>query len=143
MKYKIVRINSKTTINRQLLRVLQRHCLPADTVHSVMVGDWWVAQDEEGRDVGFAGMTQKGTSGYLCRSGVVESCRGNGLQKRLIKAREAQARKLGYTELISDTTGNPPSSNSLISCGFKVYEPEEPWGGSKTIYWIKKLKDKK
>ena len=115
MKYKIVRINSKTTINRQLLRVLQRHCLPADTVHSVMVGDWWVAQD----------------------------CRGNGLQKRLIKAREAQARKLGYTELISDTTGNPPSSNSLISCGFKVYEPEEPWGGSKTIYWIKKLKDKK
>ena len=53
----------------------------------------------------------------LCRSGVIKSFRGKGIQKKLIRSRERFSRTLGWKWLITDTTDNPPSSNSLISCG--------------------------
>jgi hypothetical protein len=41
--------------------------------------------------------------------------------------------------LITDTYLNPASSNSLISCGFRLFEPSNPWGARGTLYWRKKL----
>ncbi len=76
---------------------------------------------------------------YLCRSGVVPEHRGKGLQKRLIRVRETYARNMAMNWVISDTTCNPPSANSLIACGFKLYEPAQPWGNRSTIYWRKRL----
>ena len=48
-------------------------------------------------------------------------------------------RKLGYNWVITDTTDNLPSSNSLISKGYKMFYPSNPWGNSNSIYWRKKL----
>ena len=50
-----------------------------------------------------------------------------------------KARRLGWNWLITDTYDNPASSNSLISCGFKLYDPNVPWGTKGALYWRKKL----
>lgn len=125
------------------LRYLQRVCLPVDKLYSVEHGHWWIAYDTStGAPVGFAGMVRSKTwsdCGYLCRAGVVESHQGKGIQKRLIRVRETQARKLNWNWLITDTHVNPASANSLISCGFKIFEPTNPWAFKHSLYWRKKL----
>ena len=92
--------------------------------------------------VGFAAMvpsSQWDGTGYLCRAGVVELFQGRGIQKKLIRARAQYAKSLRWTHLVSDTHRNPASANSLIRCGFKMYEPQYPWGARETLYWIRKL----
>ena len=124
-----------------LLIRLQKICLPSDTTYDVSGGYWWIAYDA-GNAIGFAGLTRTNSwtdCGYLCRAGVLETHQGRGLQKRLIKARIAQAKKLKWNWLITDTHVNPASSNSLIKCGFKLFEPTAPWAFKTSLYWRKKL----
>ena len=97
----------------------------------------------DGQPVGFGGLTKTVSwvdAGYLCRSGVLATARGQGLQKRLLKAREIKARQLGWNWLVTDTTDNPASANSLISCGFKMFLPSKPWGNPTACYWRKAIK---
>jgi GNAT superfamily N-acetyltransferase len=125
-----------------LLTWLQLSTLGGDEPFDVAEGHWWIAHDGP-MPVGFAGVVrsyQWGDTGYMCRSGVLRSHRGKGLQKRLIRVREAKARRLGWNWLISDTYKNPPSANSLISCGFKTFIPSRPWSFDGAIYWRKRLK---
>ena len=49
------------------------------------------------------------------------------------------AKKLGWNWCITDTTANPASSNSLISCGFKMYTPANPWSFKNACYWKYKV----
>lgn len=130
-----------TAADQSAIDYLQCETLPGDKPLDSSVGDWWIVYDA-GAPVAFAGMkpsTRWTDCMYLCRSGVLPSHRGMGLQKRLIMAREHFAYRLGMNWLISDTTQNPASSNSLISRGFRLYEPANPWGGRYTLYWRKKL----
>jgi GNAT superfamily N-acetyltransferase len=140
MKFKIERVNGARYANE--LRRVQRACLPHDRPLRSDDGYWWLAWAEDGTVAGFASMHPSvrwlGT-GFLSRAGVVLHCQGFGLQKRLIRARERYARRLGWEWLVSDTTENPASSNSLISCGFKIYDPTWPYRVKETIYWRKKL----
>jgi hypothetical protein len=50
----------------------------------------------------------------------------------------------GPLELIhrieSDTTDNVVSANNFIRAGYRLYEPEYPWGWPNTLYWHKALK---
>jgi GNAT superfamily N-acetyltransferase len=105
------------------------------------IGYWWLTR--QGREpVAFCGMLPSSRwcgTGYLYRVGVLEGHRGNGLQQRLIRVREAFARKLGWTHTITDTTENTPSANSLIRRGYVLYEPGEPWGLPHALYWKKAL----
>jgi GNAT superfamily N-acetyltransferase len=106
-------------------------------------GYWWLCYFEGDTPVAFAGLEPSDVylqTGYLCRSGVLEAHRGKGLQVRLLRARERKARRLGWVLLRTDTTDNPPSSNSLINAGFRLFEPKFPWGPSNTtLYWRKHL----
>jgi GNAT superfamily N-acetyltransferase len=123
------------------LAELQRICLPYDQPLDTNFGSWWIAS-QDGRDIGFAGLVRSVSwidCGYLCRAGVVPTHRGQGLQKKFIRVRIRQAKALGWKWLISDTTENPASANSLISCGFKMFEPSKPWGFKNSLYWRKKL----
>jgi len=123
------------------LAELQRICLPYDQPLDTNFGSWWIAS-QDGRDVGFAGLVRTVSwtdCGYLCRAGVIPSHRGQGLQKKFIYVRIRQAKALGWKWLVSDTTENPASANSLIRCGFKMFEPSKPWGFKNTLYWRKKL----
>lgn len=120
---------------------LQRAVLPGDEPHPTDTGVWWLVYDGD-KAVAFAGMVPSkrwALTMYLCRAGVAESHRGQGLQKRLIGVRERAAKALGVRWLITDTTANPASSNSLIARGFRLYEPSAPWGPKAALYWRKKL----
>lgn len=126
----------------EVLRELQRAALPEDKpVPTRSTGWWWLAFDGD-TPVAFAGLapsSQWQDTGYLCRAGVLESHRGKGLQKRLIQVRAAHARRLGWQWLVTDTRRNPASANSLIACGFRMYEPSNPWSFRDAVYWRLRL----
>ena len=142
MKYYIRRVNGKSKQKQKVLTRLQKEILPSDKLCDTKVGLWWIVYTETGRAVGFAGMKQSSQFGncvFLHRSGVVFEHTGNGLQKRLIKARLRKAKLMGFEIAVSDTSHNPASANSLINCGFKMYKPSKPWGWDYTCYWRLKL----
>jgi GNAT superfamily N-acetyltransferase len=123
------------------LSALQKICLPYDQPIDTNFGSWWIAS-EGGRDIGFAGLVRSVSwtdCGYLCRAGVVPVARGQGLQKQFIRVRIRQAKALGWRWVVTDTTDNPASANSLIATGFKLFQPTKPWGFKNTLYWRRKL----
>jgi GNAT superfamily N-acetyltransferase len=137
----IKRVDVRKESVQMKLSVLQNKCLPFDTPYDTNFGSWWIVT-ENGRDIGFAGLVRSATwidCGYLCRAGVVPASRGQGLQKKLIHVRVRQAKALGWKWVVSDTTDNPASANSLINCGFKLFQPTKPWGFKNTLYWRRKL----
>jgi GNAT superfamily N-acetyltransferase len=130
--------------NNQVLVDLQRTCLPGDEpLNPSKVRWWWLALDEDGAAVGFAGMNRVASwpgAVYLARAGVLPAARGKGLQRRLINARISYARRIGSTVAISDTTArNFPSSRNLIACGFRPYWPATPWALPDSIYWQRQI----
>lgn len=140
--YRIRLVDGSDDITAADLRDLHKACF-ADTAPMIDPGegDWWLAY-RDGSPVAFAGMKpslQLDKAGYLNRAGVLPAHQGRGLQLRLIRARERRARKYGWGWLFTDTTDNPASANSLIKAGFRLYEPDIPWGFVRTLYWRKKL----
>jgi len=134
------RVDIRKQSSQDKLSRLQKVCLPYDQPIDTNFGSWWIAT-ENGVDIGFAGLvrTMSWTDcGYLCRAGVIPDARGQGLQKKLINVRVRQAKALGWNWVVTDTRLNPASANSLISCGFKMFEPSRPWGCKDTLYWRKK-----
>jgi GNAT superfamily N-acetyltransferase len=139
---KIKRVDIRCSAIQNTLAVLQQKCLPGDTPSDTTTGWWWIVYDALNLPCAFAGLIPSvrwTDTGYLCRAGVLSSHRGQGVQKRLIRARIRQARALGWEWLITDTYQNPASANSLIATGFKMYEPSQPWGAKETLYWRLKL----
>jgi GNAT superfamily N-acetyltransferase len=126
----------------EVLRDLHLSCF-GDTAPQIdpPLSLWWLAY-HDGMPMAFGGMERSkkfADVGYLCRSGVLPGYRGQGLQLRLIRAREAKARKLGWVWMRTDTTGNPASGNTLIRAGYRLFTPETPWAFDHSIYWRKKL----
>ena len=102
-------------------------------------GMTWGAYDGQ-RLVGYAVMAPSQTwqaTGYLSMAGVHQDYRGRGLQKRLIRARVRHAKRIGWKYVITYTIDNPPSENSLISCGFRRYSPADPYVKGTVNYWRK------
>jgi len=137
----IKRVDIRKESVQDKLSVLQNKCLPFDTPYDTNFGSWWIAT-ENGVDIGFAGLVRTvswADCGYLCRAGVVPVARGQGLQKQFIRVRLRQAKALGWRWVVTDTTDNPASANSLIATGFKLFQPTKPWGFKNTLYWRRKL----
>jgi GNAT superfamily N-acetyltransferase len=137
------KINKMTTGVRQELETLQRACLPEDDPVFPEDGIWWVGHDGS-QAVAFCLIEpscQWLDTAYLARSGVLKAWRGQGLQKKMITIRERHARSMGYRWMISDTTDNPPSSNSLMAKGYRIFDPSKPWGMNTTLYWRKRLRE--
>ncbi len=127
--------------DHDLLLDLQRACFPVDQPYDTARGWWWVAETLDDVPVAFAGLSETYADprmGYLCRAGVIPVARGAGLQKRMIRVRMRYARALGMREVVTDTAqGNHASANSLIACGFKMYEPATRWALPGSLYWRK------
>jgi len=138
---RIERVDAKKEGTIAVLRRLQLATLEGDRPYDVRCGHWWIAYDGD-MPIGFTGVSQSVQwmdTGYLCRAGVLRSHRGKGVQKRLIRVRERKARQLGWAWLVTDTYQNPASSNSLISCGYRMFEPSKPWSFKGALYWRKKV----
>ena len=143
MKYRVVPVDTRQPEVVQLLVLLQKACLPADKIYPITKGHWYVVYSQDGEAVGFGGIvpsTRWSDTMYLCRAGVARAHQGQGLQKRLIRQRLKVAKRLGMNWVISDTNENPASANSLISTGFKMFEPSQPWGFKTALYWKYKIK---
>jgi len=139
--FRIKRVVEMSQTTEQAIRFLQKECLPLDTVLSPKNGWWWMAYCD-GRLAGFAAMLQSSKTpqaAYLARAGTLEAFRGRGLQKKLIRERLKFAKDLGLTQAITDTTDNVASANALIATGFRMFEPDDPWGLPDTLYWRKTL----
>lgn len=105
------------------------------------VGYWWMAYHDR-EPIAFAGITpsQLGFNcGYLKRCGILPDYRGQGLQKRLIRVREAKAKRLGWSRIVTDCTNNPASANNLFRAGYKLFTPKHYWFRESTLYWTKNL----
>jgi L-amino acid N-acyltransferase YncA len=139
MNYRIVQVDTRLSEVVQLLTLLQKSCLPLDCVYKITnKGYWYVVYTQDGEAAGFAGIVPSSRwsdTMYLCRAGVVLAHRGRGLQKKFIKARVRKAKALGMNWVITDTNQNPASANSLISTGFKMFDPSQPWGFKTALYW--------
>jgi len=138
---KIHRVDTRSASIRNELSVLHKKCLPYDKTFDFSQGYWWLAT-QDGVDCGFAGLIYSpwwSDCGYLIRCGVLPDYRGQGLQKKFIRVRIRQAKALRLRWLITSTFDNPASANSLISCGFKMFNPSKPWMAKHTSYWRLKL----
>jgi len=125
----------------ETLRALHTLTFRHDAHEDYLDGSWWIVWDGP-EPVAFCGMRQSGTeagSVYLSRCGVLASHRGRGLQRRLLRTRLAEAKRLGYRAAITTTYLNTASANNLIRSGFRLYDPETPWGVGATCYWRKGL----
>jgi N-acetylglutamate synthase-like GNAT family acetyltransferase len=138
---KIQRVDTRLDSVQTRLSVLQKKCLPFDKTYDTNHGYWWIAT-QDGVDCAFAGLVCSpwwSDCGYLIRCGVVPDMRGQGLQKKFIRVRIRQAKALKMNWVITSTYDNPASANSLISCGFKMFNPTKPWMAKNTSYWRLKL----
>lgn len=134
-------VRIERTDDLALLRRLHVDTFPVDPFPEFDAGWWWVAR-VDGRAVGFCGMQPSarwGDAVYMVRAGVLPKARGHRLQRRLIAVRERHARRIGMRWAITYTYHNPASANSLIGCGYRIYEPSQPWAAKGAIYWRKAL----
>jgi GNAT superfamily N-acetyltransferase len=140
LSYKIREIDGGD--NADILADIHKTCFK-DTAKQVDYeqGYWWLAYNDK-EPVAFAGITPSTlgfNTGYLKRVGVLPEHRGQGLQKRLIRVREARAKKQGWSRIVTDCTDNPASANSLYKAGYKMFTPTWPWAFDNSLYWTKNL----
>lgn len=140
MNYRIQRESAPLAV-----LALDEVCFPHDDRVSVADSLWWLVW--RGKEaVAYAGLRpckneHNAGVGFLCRVGVVPRHRGRGLQKRLVRAREAAARAIGLGELVTYCVPwNCASINSLVACGYRFYRPGTKWGGAGAVYLRKRLK---
>jgi GNAT superfamily N-acetyltransferase len=141
-KYKISRLDFIDQKTCAIIERIHKTCFPDDDVLSPLTGGYWWIVKYGPEIIGFCAMRQSSRwidTGYLCRSAVIRTHRGKGLQKRMIRVREQFARKLGLVFMITDTNDNPTSANNLIDAGYIMYRPTWPYGIETTCYWKKRL----
>lgn len=123
------------------LRWLDSECFPEDDPYRPSGADWWIVR-HAGLPVAFAGIRYwpQDHCGFLCRAGVVAGHQGQGLQRRLIRARVGHAARQGWAGVYTYThPTNAASANNLIACGFRTWRPAYLWGGEEMVYWWRGL----
>ena len=124
-----------TDVELQHVADLDSVIFPDDSRVKMDGAAWWLVWDGA-EPCGFAGASLNQGWGFLRRAGLLRKAQGKGLQVRLIKVRVRWLKEMGQPWCITYTTGdNLRSANNLIKCGFRLYEPQEPWGGSGCLYF--------
>jgi hypothetical protein len=123
------------------LRYLNSHepTFPPLTDDHLANGFWWLIESDE--TVGFTGMVPFlpfAGVGYLKRCYVNPLHRGNGLQIRSLFVREARAKKLGWKQLVSETT-SIQSAGNFVKAGYEAVIPEQKWGAEGSMFFAKTL----
>lgn len=138
MTFRIVRVDATIPAVWARIVAMDAKCFANDDpALADNSGAWWIARYGN-EDAGYCGISQTaGGNGYLCRAGVLARYRGRGLQKQLIRRRLAYARAQGWPTVVTDTHLNVASANSLIACGFRLFNPERKWAFETSLYWKK------
>ncbi len=139
--YRLVEIDG--TQHAELLHSLNalEPSWPLLTETHIETGWWWVLKDDHGTLCGFCGMVPNepyvGVL-YLKRAYVSPDHRGHCLQLRMLEAREAKARELGWRQLVAETTSHYAARN-FTRAGFEQVDPEQKWAGADAMYFSKIL----
>lgn len=142
MTYRIKRVDGTDDEIADTIRTMHDLCFGNSAPKPDTDQDFWWLVYLEKEAMAFAQMVPASNTpltGYLKRSGVMREHRGHGLQYRLIRVRETLARKLGWETVVTDTTDNIPSANTLIKAGYRLFQPHWPWAFDHSLYWRKKL----
>lgn len=108
----------------------------------IPTASWIVYDDDTDKPVGFCTLqTLRNESGiFLSRCGVLPCARNAGLQRRMIHARIAWARRHGLESVITYTTyTNHQSIANLLRCGLRFYTPDYSWAGKGLHYFLREL----
>jgi GNAT superfamily N-acetyltransferase len=124
----------RVELNQKVLKTLDhldRMIFPTDDPYTKLTNYWWLVEDEEG-PLGFAGLEVKGPATvFLCRAGVFQRFAGQGIHRKLIRARETFARGLRYSTVTTYVMGdNLKSANNFIHMGYRLYKPSAPVVGA-------------
>lgn len=142
MNVVIRRVDNTDPAVQLALRDMDRECLPTDFPVDTSDGVWWVAW-KKNIPIAYASLKQSNQGAdiaYYSRAGVIPAFRGRGIQKKMLRVLLKYAKAEGWARVISDTSkDNVASSNSLITCGFKLYRPATPWSFDSALYWYKAL----
>jgi len=76
----------------------------------------------------------------LAANAILDRSWGNRLQLRLMRALQARARHNRWSSVVSDTTDNLASTNNFIRAGYRLYQPQTPWGWPNTLYCRKSIR---
>lgn len=135
------RITVRQTKDIEVIKELHREILPGDEFYERDTNRYWLAFCD-GVLAGFCIATVlQDRIVFLSRSGVLPEFRGLGIQKRMIQIRLWFARKIKSPAAITYTMkDNHASSNNLVKCDFRLYDPEYPYAGPNVLYWIKMIK---
>jgi GNAT superfamily N-acetyltransferase len=148
LNFRIKEVDADDPLYRDdLIELHDRTFLDVTIRPDFTTGYWWLVYDhtlyqDPKNPFGFCGLTEAASTpgaGYLKRAGVLPHYRGNGLQRRMITVRERKARRLGLATMLTDTTDNPASANSLIKAGYRLFEPAYKWAFQHSLYWTKDL----
>jgi GNAT superfamily N-acetyltransferase len=132
--YRVVR-----TDNVEAVRDLDDRIFRGSDPVQIARAIWWLVLDMDDQPVAFGGLSRCGDVAYLRRAGVLENARGVGLQRRLIRARVAHARRSGAGRVVTYTMPhNVASMRNLISEGFSPVSGHY-YVGSGVVYWGKSL----
>lgn len=141
MPYRVMEVDGEeqaVTIHR--LNGLAPETFPPLSPHHLTDGFWWIAY-LNAEAVAFAGMVEMipfQNVAYLKRAYVLPDHRGHGLQSRFMTLREAKAKSLGWTHLVSECgADNHASAANFSRAGFTRCDPEQVWGAPNSMYWIK------
>jgi GNAT superfamily N-acetyltransferase len=135
-------VRIKRTRDLELMQRLHADLFPIDDFPTSEDTVWWVALGPSGAPCGFAAarLCDDDTSVFLERAGVCPQARGQGLQRRLIRARERWAKAQGAAWSVTYTSPtNPASANSLIGAGYRLYRPSFYWGCKDSLYFRRQL----
>ncbi len=135
----MIRIRPTTAIRR--FAALDARLFPDDEPPH-FEGQFWFLGTHKGDVACYAGyrLVDDGKTAFFTRAGVSPVYQGQGLQKKLLKARLRHAQEQGAVQAITYVVhDNPASLNSLIKVGFSFYEPEEPYEGGPFLYMRKTL----
>jgi GNAT superfamily N-acetyltransferase len=123
-----------------LIAMLHKRIFPCDAPYDGRSLDW-VIMNHRGKAVGFCqlGEPENGIA-FMARAGVLPSYQGLGLHRRMIVVREKEARRRGYSMLMTYTkVHNIQSSVNLQKHGYRLYRPKDPGEEIDVLHWRKKL----
>lgn len=137
MQYKIRKTN-----DLELIQTLNAEIFPQDLLHTDHKTAAWVLYDDKDEPVAFCTCRNSGYGIlFMDRAGIKKEHRKKGLHRKLIKAREAYAKKNGFKKIITYVMKeNYASLFTLVRCDYEMYTPEYKYAGENVIYVIKEFK---
>lgn len=143
--YRVLRADITNVLVVQSIKLLIDECFKpgelTEHARTPKLGTWWLAWHAD-EAVAFSCVVESQLypgNGYIALQGVVPAHRGHGLQRRMINAAVRYAKQQGWAELITETVhDNAASGNTMISAGFKLFNPVRAWNNLAPVcYWRK------